>query len=206
MSDELPPILRFPDVPALDDRMQRLNRAKTTNDWEDDEDIIDADERATARAKVGDHGTLTVPQAAEVLAQQKPSGNSVRKYVNPYEALLDELRRTVAFVVMLEASVQEHDRNGGAHRTAAGRSVLARYERERDRQIKISETAIRLGIAERTVRLAERQAEEVVRLVAAAAGRSGLTTEQRRSLMNEIAAEVRAQRNATAIEARAVAG
>lgn len=199
MSDDLPPVFRMPEVPSLDDRMRQL---RSPTDWDDDDDIIDADERQIARGHLSDAGgSMTPAQAEKVLAPDAP-----RRWINPYEALLDELRRTVAYVVMLEVLVREQDAGGGAHRTAAGRSVLARYERERDRQIKISEVAIRLGIAERTVRLAEREAEEVVRLVASASTRSGLTSEQRRRLMTEIAAEVRAQKTAKAIEARAVAG
>lgn len=196
MSD-LPPVFPVPEVPQLDARMRQLGRQRA---WDDDEDILDAADRESARLLTnGAPGSMSVEKARQAVAA------GPRHYVNPYEALLDELRRTVAFVVMLEMTVREHDDNGGAHRTAAGRSVLARYERERDRQINVAEKAIRLGIAERTVRLAEREAEEFVRVVVSASSRAGLTSDQRRSLMGEIAAELRARKTATIVEARAVA-
>lgn len=184
-------------MPTVEQRQRRLGNA---NGWNDDEDILDGSEREDARQLTqGGPGSLTTAQSQVVLAKPR------RQFVNPYEALLDELQRATAFVVMLEESVREHDQVGGAHRTAAGRSVLARYERERDRKVNIAEKAIRLGIAERTVRLAEREVEEFVRVVVSASSRSGLSSEQRRTLMSEIAAELRARRTATMVEARAVA-
>jgi hypothetical protein len=169
----------------LDERRQRLTSSIT---WEDDEEIIDAHERATASDRILDApGTLTPITAAEVLTQPR------KTWVNPYDALLDEVRRTNAYVVMLGAEVDEFDReHGGAHRFRASRSTLARYERERDRLIAVASKCVSLGIAERSVRVAEREGELLARMAVAAVDAAGVTDEQRRIILTELAAQMRA--------------
>lgn len=178
---------------------QRANDLGHPDGWQDDLDIHDADERQRARTRVLDApGTLSHAGAVEVVNTQR------RTWVNPYDALLDEVRRTAAFVALLEREVREFDAQGGAHHSRPGQRVLSRYERERDRLITVSKTAISLGIAERTVQLVESQAREFAVLVSDAAQRAGLSSEQRQSLLSEIAAGYRARATTKRIEAQAV--
>lgn len=196
------------EPPIIDETwVSRASRLGRPDDWDDDMDIIDADERIAAAEMVTDAPGALSPSTAVELLTTPPTPQVVagRRWVNPYESLLDELRRTVAHVMAIEIEVRELDANGGAHRTSAGRWTLGRYERERDRQIQVSSTAIRLGIAERTVRMVEREVEDIARMVASAATRAGLSSENRRALMLELAAEVRARRRSDVSEARALA-
>jgi hypothetical protein len=169
----------------LDDRRRALGSPAT---WTDDVEILDAEERQVARELVQDApGTVDQRTAVEIV--QTPRRTN---WVNPYEALLDEVRRTNAYVVLLEVEVTEWDAQGGAHRHKGGRSVLARYERERDRLITVCKTAIGLGIAERQVRIAERQGEMLASVAVAAVDKAHVTPEQKSIILGELAAQLRA--------------
>lgn len=171
-----------------DQLTQRQSELSRPAEWLDDVDILDADERQIARELVENApGTLDSQTAVEIV--QSPR----KAWVNPYEALLDEVRRTNSFVVLLEREVSEWDQRGGAHRYKAGKAVLSRYERERDRLIAVCKTAIGLGIAERQVRIAERQGELLATAAIAAVDKAGVTQEQKQIILAEIAARLRAQ-------------
>jgi hypothetical protein len=103
-------------------------------------------------------------------------------YVNPYLVLLEELTRCHAQVVILESEVRSYDAQGGAHQSRPGAKTMQRWERERDRMLNVAKTCIGLGIAERQVRLAERNGELIARVMIATAERLGLTPEQRLAL------------------------
>lgn len=151
--------------------------------------MLDADERHQARELVaGVSDRLSPVSALEIV--QTPR----RQWVNPYTALLDEITRTQAFVVLLEVEVAGLDAAGGAHRAGrAGTNLLMRFDRERDRLINACKTAISLGIAERQVRLAEQQGELMSRAAISAVNRTeGLSSDQRRELLVNLAHELRA--------------
>lgn len=168
----------------LADRGRELARSR---DWIDDVEILDAEDREAARELIdGAPGSVDQTTAAELI--QSPR----KQWVNPYEALLDEVRRTNAYVVFLEKEVSEWDARGGAHRFKAGQSVINRFERERDRLINVCKTAIGLGIAERQVRIAEKQGELLAATAIAAVEKAGVTPEQRQIILSEIAARLRA--------------
>jgi hypothetical protein len=102
------------------------------------------------------------------------------------------VRRTNGYVTLLSVEVDKLDEErGGAHRTRYGQAVLRRAERERDRLIKVCQVAISLGIAERHVRIAEREGELLASAVVAAVEKAGLTDEQRRVVLGEVAARLR---------------
>lgn len=154
----------------------------------DDPELLASLNRVEARELL-DHAPrdkVDLVTAVEVISAPQQT------WVNPYVALLDEVSRAHAHVIVLEAEVRECDAQGGAHHGRAGNRVLARYERERDRLVATCKTAISLGIAERNVRLAERQGEILSRAVIAAADRAGLDADARRALLLEVAAELRA--------------
>lgn len=120
-------------------------------------------------------------QAASLVGTERTQ--SPQLWANPYLCLLEEVARTQAEVVFLEADVKELDQlAGGAHRSRDGRTLLARWERERDRLINVSKTCISLNIAERQVKLAQLQGESLARAFLRAADQLGLSDEQRRAL------------------------
>lgn len=167
--------------------------------WDDegDDDIVDADMRWTARAAIGTEPMT--PTSAQVVAAAPR-----KQWVNPYEALLDEVTRTNAFVIILGQQVEEWDSQyGGAHKHRAARSTLARFERERDRLIAVCSKAISLGIAERHVRIAEKQGELVVSQLIRSLDTAGVQGEQRRAVLNEFAAGLRALGRPTVINSTA---
>jgi hypothetical protein len=166
----------------LQERTRTLARR---NEWDDDEEIVDSDERATARERVQDVVTMTPEVAAAVVAQP-------RVWVNPYDALLDEVRRTNAYVVLLGIEVDKYDQeHGGAHKYRTSRGTLARYERERDRLITVCSKAIGLGIAERQVRVAEREGELLAKMTVMALDAGGITEDQKKKILTALAEQLR---------------
>ena len=169
-----------------EERARRLQRPAL---WDDDEDILDAHDRAEARELIPPPhagASMTPVQAVQVLNEPR------KQWANPYVSLLDEVTRTQAYVVLLETQVQMYDAAGGAHRTKPGISTLSRFERERDRLLNACKTAISLGIAERQVRLAERQGELLSRAaIAAVDATPDLTQDQRRALLTNLATQLR---------------
>lgn len=155
-------------------------------EWEDDMELLDSDQRQTAREELERSTVIMTPAlAAEVV--QTPR----KRWVNPYEALLDEVTRTAAYVEMLEVEVRDWDSKGGAHRFKGGRPLLARFERERDRLERNCKTAIGLGIAERQVRLAEKAGQVMITSAVAALDKVGVTQEQKQLIMSELVAQLR---------------
>jgi hypothetical protein len=105
---------------------------------------------------------------------------------NPVDALLDEVRWTAGHVAWLRERVQEVERDAliwgrtevvdkgagefiGVDTTEAAKpSVwLVLYQQERKHLVDVCKTAIAAGLAERQVRMAEREGEQLVQVIRA---------------------------------------
>lgn len=84
---------------------------------------------------------------------------------NPHTALLGEIRRTAGHVAWLSLKIQEAQFDDDL--LDAYRPWLNLYQKERDRLARICESAIKLGLSERMVRLEERKAEMIARVLVA---------------------------------------
>lgn len=113
--------------------------------------------------------------------------------ISPSDALLDEVRRTAGHVFWLLAKVQSED--GGAfvpmksedsHPGNGSQSVWYRtYQSERAHYVNVCAQALKAGVEERRVRLAEAQGEAVAGAIRAILGDLRLTAAQ-----NALVAEV----------------
>lgn len=131
--------------------------------------------------------------------------------VSPEEALLAEVRRTAGHVAWLGARVAELDaealswgrseevRKGsgefpGTDTTSAARPpvVVELYQRERKHLVAVCEAAIRAGVSERLVRLAEGQGRLVVEVIRRVLDRLDLTDGQRVLVGSVVPEELRA--------------
>jgi hypothetical protein len=113
--------------------------------------------------KVPPTSVPAVEQRAEEVADMRIQA---RRYgaqltTNPYEALLEEVSRTAGHVAWLGVKVSQAETDD-ALLVAPYANWLALYRAERKQLIAVSESAIRMGIAEREVRLAEKQGELLV--------------------------------------------
>lgn len=100
----------------------------------------------------------------EVLREEAARYGAERD-INPYVALLEEIRRSAGHVAWLGAKIQEAPTDESLLEDWA--PWLRLYHREREQLVKASETAIRLGLDERIVRVEERKAEIVARVLLA---------------------------------------
>ncbi len=104
--------------------------------------------------------------------------------IEPHQALLEEVHRTAGHVAWLGQVVQEiKDQQklthgvtktiqlpDGSRRVEASAAVniwLQLYQEERDRLVRVARSAIEAGVAERQVRLAEQQAEQLAQVITA---------------------------------------
>jgi hypothetical protein len=120
---------------------------------------------------------------------------------HPFEFLLDEVSRCAGNVAWLEGKISRlpfdelllDDEGSGPS------GWVKLYQQERQKGVRASEVAIRAGIAERHVRIAEQQTNDVVAIIRATLGEIGCTSEQQahasvvmRRLFGELAAARRA--------------
>lgn len=89
----------------------------------------------------------------------------VEQQINPYIALLNEIRWAAGHVYWLRMKVQEAPTDDSL--LEEYRPWLNRYDKERDRLASICERAIKLGLAERLVRAEEQHAEMLARALMA---------------------------------------
>jgi hypothetical protein len=101
-----------------------------------------------------DAGTPAIEQAKRYGAEQG---------INPFVALLAEVRRAAGHVAWLGAKVAQAPSDDSLLDEYA--PWLRLYHKERAALVKASETAIKLGLAERVVRVEERRAELVARVL-----------------------------------------
>jgi hypothetical protein len=95
--------------------------------------------------------------------------------INPFVAILEEVRRTAGHVAWLGTKVAESPTDNDL---LEGHLMwLKLYMNERDRLIKVSETAVRLGLEERVIKLEERKAEIMVRAFLASLEELGIPAE-----------------------------
>lgn len=85
--------------------------------------------------------------------------------INPFTALLEEVRRSAGHVAWLGAKIAEAPADADLLDEWAPWVRL--YHKERNALVKASETAIKLGLEERVVRVEERRAELVARVLLA---------------------------------------
>lgn len=83
--------------------------------------------------------------------------------INPFVALLEEVRRTAGHVSWLGLKVQEAPDDDALLTTH--QAWLKLYQAERVHLVKVSETAVRLGLEERVVKVEERRADMVARVL-----------------------------------------
>ena len=95
--------------------------------------------------------------------------------VNPFIALLEEVRRAAGHVAWLGEKVRQAPSDDALLDDYA--PWLRLYKSERAALVKASETAIKLGLAERVVRVEERRAELVARVLLATLSELGLPPE-----------------------------
>lgn len=119
---------------------------------------------------------------------------------SPAEALLSEVHRTAGHVAWLQAQVaelEEHDltwgttqiktggQDGGTTEAAEPHVLLRLYQAERTHLVRVCAEAIRCGIEERRVKLAEAQGALVAGVVRAILGDLNLSPEQQ-ALVSEV--------------------
>ena len=110
---------------------------------------------------------------AALIAAAKRYG--AEKDINPYIALLEEVRRTAGHVTWLGWKVQDAPTDDELLGTYL--PWLKLYNAERDRLVKVCSEAVRLGLEERVVRMEERKAELMARAFIAALEELGLPPE-----------------------------
>lgn len=110
------------------------------------------------------HGGLLpshTKKAQREIAQDMVKTYGLPKDIDPQTALIEEVQRTAGHVDYLNNLIQEiEDDKGLTQRTETGvmPSVwIEMYQRERTHLVQVSAAAIRAGIAERQVRIAEEQ-------------------------------------------------
>lgn len=99
------------------------------------------------------------------------------RQINPFIALLEEVRRTAGHVAWLGLKVQEAPTDADLLESYS--QWLRLYRTERQHLVKVSETAVRLGLEERVVRVEEQKAELVVRAMVSTLDALGLPQEIR---------------------------
>lgn len=132
------------------------------------------------------HGGATTngrKAAQKEIAKEAVARYGLPREVDPDEALLEEVHRTAGHVAWLGEVVAKLQKDeltygitkvkeladGGeeVERKAAPNVWLRLYQDERDRLARVCKAALDAGIAERRVRIAEQQAEQLARVVSA---------------------------------------
>lgn len=112
-----------------------------------------------------------------------------RRDVGPHEALLEEVQRTAGHVDWLRQKIAHMEENSLVQDTVKdGRKLdawVAMYQEERKILISVCNTAIRCGVAERQVKLAEEQGKLIAMMLMKFIQSDvlGLTPEQRANAM-----------------------
>lgn len=111
--------------------------------------------------------------AIEAVAVAKRYGEE--QGINPFVALLAEVRRAAGHVAWLGAKVAQAPTDDALLDEYSPWVRL--YHKERAALVKASETAIKLGLAERVVRVEERRAELVARVLLSTLNELGMPPE-----------------------------
>lgn len=113
------------------------------------------------------------PPTAEMIAAAKRYGRE--RDINPFMALLEEVRRTAGNIVFYEMKMNEAPNDDALLDTHIMWVKL--YMSERDRLVKVSTECVRLGLEERLVRVEETKAEIMARAFLSALEALGLPQE-----------------------------
>jgi hypothetical protein len=111
--------------------------------------------------------------SASLVAEARRYG--AERGVNPYVALLEEVRRTAGHVAWLGMKVAEAPSDDAL--LESHNQWLKLYQQERGHLLKVTETAVRLGLEERIVKVEERKAELMVRAFVASLQELGVPPE-----------------------------
>lgn len=103
--------------------------------------------------------------AADVAAIEEARRYGAEMDINPFVALLQEVRRSAGHVAWLGTKVAEAPSDDALLDEWA--PWLRLYQKERANLVKASTEAVRLGLEERVVRVEERRAELVARVLLA---------------------------------------
>jgi hypothetical protein len=135
-------------------------------------------------------GDATVDPGETLLRLVTQSAARAQRYADELEALVEE---SPSLREALVADIWVQPEHGESYKAGEYLRGLAQLEaQERDRCANVAAKAIAAGLAERQVRLAERQGEQMMAAVTAALGRMSLTPEQATQFRKELAIEVRA--------------
>lgn len=149
---------------------------------------------AQGRCKLHGGATPNHDKAAmRARAEEAVQTFGLPREVDPHTALLEEVWRTAGHVAWLQGRLAELDVDAltfGKSKVvlgigdevepektelSAGANVLLRiYQGERDHLVKVCDTAIRAGVAERQIQLAEEQAQEMAAILTLVLGDLGL--------------------------------
>lgn len=110
---------------------------------------------------------------ARLLAEAARYG--AERDINPYIALLEEVRRTAGHVTWLGWKIETAPTDESLLDTHAG--WMKAYTKEREHLVKVCSEAVRLGLEERVVRMEERKAELMARAFIGALQELGLPQE-----------------------------
>lgn len=116
---------------------------------------------------------MTSVDNARLLAEARRYGGE--REINPYIALLEEVRRSAGHVTWLGWKVESAPDDDALLTTHV--AWLKLYIKEREHLTKVCETAVRLGLEERVVRMEERKAELMARAFIGALEELGLPQE-----------------------------
>lgn len=161
----------------------------------------------------GSHGGRA-PQAiraANLRIAEREARRCMEAYGRPIEttateALLNEVCRTAGHVEYLAQKVSELEENeliwgttrvkeggqdGGTTQEAEAHMWLKLYQQERDRLVRVCDVAIRSGIEERYVKLAENQGQMIADAIRAILGDLNLTPEQHKAALKVVPLRLR---------------
>ena len=125
----------------------------------------------------------------------------------PEQAILDEVQRTAGHVAWLQEQVRaltkgelvwgmtkakEGGHDGGITEEAVPNAFLRLYQEERKHLVTVCAAALRAGIEERRVKLAEQQGALVAQVIRAILGDLKLTSEQREMIPEVVPRHLRA--------------
>lgn len=109
---------------------------------------------------------------------QKLVGMGAPRDIDPIDALVEEVRRTAGHVHWHEQKIAQWQVSDAEAFTAEQAEFYERYMREREHLTKTSLSAIRAGVAERAVALAEKQGEVIANAIDAILAALNLTDAQ----------------------------
>lgn len=130
------------------------------------------------------------------------TGYARPRHTHPFTFLLDEVSRCAGNVAWLEQKIGRFpiDEMLLSDDLAEPSGFVKLYQQERQKGVRASEVAIRAGIAERHVRIAEQQTSDVVQVIRTTLAEIGCTAQQQAQasvIMRRLFAELATARRAS---------